>query len=39
VIGMTAATVLLFIAFFLREPKGHMTEVLADGTVQLIEVN
>ena len=23
---------------FLQEPKGHMAEVLADGTVQLIEV-
>lgn len=39
VISMTAISVLLFIAFFLREPKGHMTEVLPDGTVQLIEVN
>lgn len=39
VIGMTAAIVLLFIAVFLREPKGHMTEVLPDGTVQLIEVH
>ncbi len=39
VIGVAAATVLLFIAAFLREPKGHMTEVLPDGTVQLIEVH
>lgn len=39
VIGITAAVVLLFIAAFLREPKGHMTEVLPDGTVQLIEVH
>jgi NNP family nitrate/nitrite transporter-like MFS transporter len=39
VISSTAAIVLLFVAFFLREPKGHMTEVLPDGTVQLIEVN
>ncbi|MBU0593231.1 MAG: MFS transporter [Gammaproteobacteria bacterium] len=39
VIGATAAIVLVFILFFLREPKGHMTEVLPDGTVQLIEVN
>jgi len=23
----------------LEEPEGHMTEVLPDGTVQLIEVN
>jgi NNP family nitrate/nitrite transporter-like MFS transporter len=31
--------VLLFLAAFLREPKGHMTEGLPDGTVQLIEVH
>lgn len=39
VIGATAAVTLVFIALFLREPKGHMTEVLPDGTVQLIEVS
>lgn len=38
-ISATAAATLVFIALFLREPKGHMTEVLPDGTVQLIEVN
>jgi NNP family nitrate/nitrite transporter-like MFS transporter len=38
-ISATAAVTLVFIALFLREPKGHMTEVLPDGTVQLIEVN
>jgi MFS transporter, NNP family, nitrate/nitrite transporter len=38
-IGAAAAIVLVFILFFLREPKGQMTEVLPDGTVQLIDVN
>lgn len=38
-ISSAAAVTLVFIALFLREPKGHMTEVLPDGTVQLIEVN
>ncbi len=38
VIGASAAVVWLFI-FFLDEPEGHMTEVLPDGTVQLIEVS
>jgi MFS transporter, NNP family, nitrate/nitrite transporter len=38
-IGAAAAIVLIFILFFLREPKGQMTEILPDGTVQLIDVN
>ncbi len=37
-IGGTALAVLLFILVFLREPSGTMTEVLPDGTVQMIEV-
>lgn len=38
VIGASAAFVWIFV-HFLDEPKGHMTEVLPDGTVQLIEVS
>ena len=38
VIGASAAVVWFFVRF-LDEPKGHMTEVLPDGTVQLIEVS
>ncbi len=38
VIGASAAVVWIFVRF-LDEPKGHMTEVLPDGTVQLIEVS
>ena len=37
VIAGCAALVFLFVQF-IEEPKGHMTEVLPDGTVQLIEV-
>jgi len=37
-IGLSSAVVLLIIALFLEEPKGHMTEVLEDGTVQIIKV-
>ena len=33
-----AALVGLFAALFLDEPRGHMAEVLPDGTVQMIEV-
>lgn len=33
-----AATVVLGVVQFLEEPQGHMTEVLADGTVQKIEL-
>ncbi len=38
VIGAAAVVVLLAIALFLETPKGHMHEVLPDGTVQMIEV-
>ena len=35
-----AATVtLIAVMFFLEEPKGHMAEILPDGTVQMIEVH
>jgi len=37
-IGLASAVVLLIIVLFLEEPKGHMTEVLEDGTVQIIKV-
>ena len=37
-IGGAALLVLAFVAFFLREPGGVMTEVLPDGTVQMIEL-
>lgn len=38
VIAATAAFVFLAIVIFLDEPKGHMVEVLEDGTVEMIEV-
>ncbi|VAW47646.1 Nitrate/nitrite transporter [hydrothermal vent metagenome] len=38
VIGVVAAVVLALIIFFLEEPEGTMTEVLPDGTVQMIDV-
>jgi NNP family nitrate/nitrite transporter-like MFS transporter len=38
VIGVVAAIVLALIVFFLEEPEGTMTEVLPDGTVQMIDV-
>ncbi len=38
VIGVVAAIVLALIVFFLDEPEGTMTEVLPDGTVQMIDV-
>ncbi len=38
VIGVVAAIVLVLIFFFLEEPEGTMTEVLPDGTVQMIDV-
>jgi len=38
VIGAAALVVLIAVAFFLEEPKGHMAEVMPDGTVQMIEV-
>ena len=34
-----AAAVVFILVQFLDEPEGHMTEVLPDGTVQLIEVS
>ncbi len=37
---IAASAALLFVLVqFLEEPEGHMTEVLPDGTVQLIEVS
>ncbi|HHJ17827.1 MAG TPA: NarK family nitrate/nitrite MFS transporter [Gammaproteobacteria bacterium] len=39
VIGSAAVAVLVAVLFFLDEPEGHMTEVLPDGTVQMIKVN
>jgi len=38
VIGAAALAVLIAVAFLLEEPKGHMAEVMPDGTVQMIEV-
>ncbi len=38
IIGVVAAIVLALIVFFLEEPKGQMTEVMEDGTVQMIDV-
>lgn len=38
VIGVVAVVVLALIIFFLEEPEGTMTEVLEDGTVQMIDV-
>ena len=38
VIAAFAVVTLAAIAFFLEEPKGHMAEILPDGTVQMIEV-
>ena len=37
IITATAITVLGFVQF-LKEPQGHMTEVMADGSVQQIEL-
>jgi NNP family nitrate/nitrite transporter-like MFS transporter len=37
-IGIVSAVVFGLIVLFLEEPKGQMTEVLADGTVELIDV-
>ncbi len=37
-IGIIAAIVFVAILFFLEEPEGQMTEVLPDGTVQMIDV-
>ena len=38
VIGAAALVTLIIVALFLDEPKGHMAEILPDGTVQMIEV-
>jgi len=38
VIGIVSAFVLALIIFFLEEPEGQMTEVMPDGTVQMIDV-
>ena len=37
-IAAAAAVVLVAVLLFLQEPAGHMTEVLPDGTVQMIKV-
>ena len=39
VIAGAAIFTLLAVFFFLEEPRGHMHEVLPDGTVQMIEVS
>lgn len=39
VIASFAIVVLVAIAIFLKEPRGHMAEILPDGTVQMIEVS
>ncbi len=39
VIAAAAVVALVAVLFFLEEPQGHMTEVLPDGTVQMIEVS
>ncbi len=38
-IGLVSGVVLTLIVVFLEEPKGHMTEILDDGTVEVIKVN
>jgi NNP family nitrate/nitrite transporter-like MFS transporter len=38
-IGIVSGAVLMLILVFLEEPKGHMTEVLDDGTVEIIKLN
>jgi len=39
VIAGAAMLTLLAVFFFLEEPRGHMHEILPDGTVQMIEVS
>ena len=39
IIGIVSIIVLALIVLFLDEPKGHMTEVLDDGTVEIIKLN
>ena len=38
-IGIVSTIILILIIIFLEEPKGHMTEILDDGTVEIIKVN
>ncbi|MCK4951428.1 MAG: NarK family nitrate/nitrite MFS transporter [Gammaproteobacteria bacterium] len=38
VIAAAALVTLVAVALFLEEPRGHMAEILPDGTVQMIEV-
>jgi NNP family nitrate/nitrite transporter-like MFS transporter len=38
-IGVVSGIVLILIALFLEEPKGHMTEILDDGMVEIIKLN
>lgn len=38
VISASAIAILVFIALFMREPKGQIAETLPDGTVHLIDV-
>lgn len=38
-IAGAATLTLIMVIFFLEEPKGHMAEILPDGTVQMIEVH
>ena len=38
IIAAATLVVLAIIYFFLEQPEGHMVEILADGTVQMIEV-
>ena len=38
-IGTVSALALIMIVVFLEEPVGHMTEVLEDGTVEIIKVS
>ncbi len=38
VIACAAIIIFGIVAVYMREPKGHMAEVLPDGTVQMIEV-
>ncbi|CAC9487124.1 Nitrate/nitrite transporter [uncultured Gammaproteobacteria bacterium] len=38
-IGTVSTIVLVLIVVFLEEPKGYMTEILDDGTVEIIKLN
>lgn len=38
-IGIVSAIVFMLILTFLEEPKGTMTEIMPDGTVQILEVD